>query len=467
MFENLQGRLSTVMKNLRGQGRLTEKNIQDALREVRLALLEADVNFKVVKKFILEVEKRAVGKEVLESLSPGQQVIQVVHEELIKLIGGEGQGLPLPHGKKIVLMLVGLQGSGKTTTAAKLALTLREKMKRSPLLVACDVYRPAAIQQLHTVGEQVNVPVFSMGEAKPENIAKAAVKKADQEGLDTVILDTAGRLHIDENMMDELVRLKQTVKPDHILLIADSMIGQDATTQARDFHEKVGLSGVILTKLDGDTRGGAALSIREVTGRPIYYAGVGEKLDALETFHPKKMADRILGMGDVLTLVEKAQSAFDADQARQMQEKMKKESFDFEDFLSQLQGMKKMGSMSDLMKMIPGMSNNKMLANVDFDDKELVRIEAMINSMTQEERHKPKMINNSRRKRIARGSGTQIADVNALIKQFSQMQKMMKLMAGGGPKGKKGGMVDPMQLMMGKGKKKKKIKYRGKKGRFF
>lgn len=463
MFENLQGRLSNVLKNLRGQGRLTEKNIQEALREVRLALLEADVNYRVVKDFIGHVEQRAVGRDVLESLSPGQQVVQVVHEELIRLIGGEGAGLILPHGKFQVLMMVGLQGSGKTTTSAKLAAKLKTQ-KRNPMLVAADIYRPAAIQQLQVVGEKVGVPVFTMGTQKPEDIAGAAVKKAQQEGFDTVILDTAGRLHIDEDMMAELVRVKQTVKPDHIILIADAMIGQDATTQAKDFNEKVGLSGVILTKLDGDARGGAALSIRHVTGCPIYYAGVGEKLDALEVFHPKRMADRILGMGDVLTLIEKAQTAFDADQALAMQEKMRKETFDFEDFLGQIQGMKKMGSMSDLLKMIPGFSNNKMLAGMEIDDRELVRIEAIINSMTAEERHKPQVLSNSRRKRrIAQGSGTDIADVNALIKQFTQMRKMMKVVAGGG-KGGKPGQMDLGRMMMGNMK--KKMKFKGKK-RFF
>jgi len=463
MFESLQSRLSKVLKGLRGRGRLTEKNIQEALREVRLALLEADVNYRVVKEFITQVEKRAVGREVLESLSPGQQVVQVVHEELVRLIGGEGRGLELPHGKREILMLVGLQGSGKTTTAAKLAAKLK-KQQRHPLLVAADIYRPAAIQQLQVVGEKVEVPVFTMGTNKPEAIARAALKKAEQEGHDTVILDTAGRLHIDDEMMNELVRVKAAVKPDHVILVADAMIGQDATNQARDFNAKVGLSGVILTKLDGDARGGAALSIRHITGCPIYYAGVGEKLDEIEVFHPKKMADRILGMGDVLTLVEKAQEVFDAEQAKQMQEKMRKETFDFEDFLSQVRSMKKMGPMSDLLQMIPGMAGSKMLQGMEIDDRELVRIEAIINSMTLQERHKPPMINSNRRKRIARGSGTQIADVNALIKQFSQMRKMMKLVAGGG-KGKKGQTIDPTQLMMGKMK--KKIKIRGKKGRFF
>jgi len=464
MFETLQGRLSKVFKNLKGHGRLTEKNIQEALREVRLALLEADVNFRVVKDFITRVEKRSVGREVLDSLSPGQQVVHVVHEELVHLIGGEGRGLELPHGKRQVLMLVGLQGSGKTTTAAKLAAKLK-KSGRSPLLVAADVYRPAAIKQLEVVGGKVDVPVFTMGTAKPEDIARAALKKAEQEGLDTVILDTAGRLHIDEGMMQELVRVKAAVKPDHIVLIADAMIGQDATTQAKEFNETVGLSGVILTKLDGDARGGAALSIRHMTGCPIYYAGVGEQLDALEVFHPKKMSDRILGMGDVLTLVEKAQDAFDADQAKVMQEKMRKETFDLEDFLAQIQSMKKMGPLSDILQMIPGVANNKMLAGMEVDDKELVRVEAIINSMTPEERHKPQILSSSRRKkRIARGSGMDIADVNALVKQFTQMRKMMKMMAGGG-KGKKGKMVDPTQLMMGKMK--KKMKVRGKKGRFF
>jgi signal recognition particle subunit SRP54 len=457
MFEKLQGRMGKVLKDLRGQGRLSEKNIQDALREVRMALLEADVNFRVVKDFIKHVEQRAVGREVLESLSPGQQVVQVVHEELVNLIGGEGQGLPLPHGKREVLMMVGLQGSGKTTTSAKLAARLK-KEKRNPLLVAADVYRPAAIQQLHVVGEQVGIPVFSMGTQKPEDIAAAALKKAEQEGYDTIILDTAGRLHIDEDMMQELQRVRQRVKPDHIILVVDAMIGQDATNQARDFNEKVGISGVVLTKLDGDARGGAALSIRHVTGRPIYYAGVGEKLDALEVFHPKKMADRILGMGDVMTLVEKAQDAFDAEQAKSMQDKMRKETFNFEDFLEQIQGMKKMGSLSDLMQMVPGM-NKSMMAGMDVDDKELVRVEAMINSMTPEERHKPQIISSSRRKRIAGGSGTTIADVNALIKQFTQMRKMMKMMAGGG-KGKKGKQMDPAQMMMGKMKKKMKRKGR-------
>lgn len=461
MFETLQTRLAKVFKDLRGQGRLSEKNIQEALREVRMALLEADVNYKVVKDFIIQVEKRAVGREVLESLSPGQQVIQVVHEELIHLIGGEGRGLDFPHGKRQILMMVGLQGSGKTTTAAKLAALLKTQ-KRSPMLVAADVYRPAAIKQLEVVGEKVGVPVFTMGTAKPEDIARAALKKAEQEGLDTIILDTAGRLHIDDSMMQELVRVKGTVKPDHILLVVDSMIGQDATNQAKQFNEKININGVILTKLDGDARGGAALSIRAVTGCPIYYAGVGEKLDALEVFHPKKMADRILGMGDVLTLIEKAQTAFDADQAIAMQEKMRKETFNLEDFLAQIQGMKKMGSISDLLKMIPGLSSNKMMQNVEVDDKEMVRLEAMINSMTIEERQKPQIINSNRRKRIARGSGTTIADVNALIKQFTQMRKMMKTMASGGMG--KGKAIDPTQLMMGK---KKMKKFYGKKGRFF
>ena len=424
-FEGLSDKLQNIFKNLRGKGKLTEKDVEQAMREVRMALLEADVNYKVVKDFIASVKERAVGSEVMESLTPGQHVIKIVHEEMTRLMGGSASKIITASKPPTVIMMVGLQGSGKTTTTGKLARHLK-KQGRNPLLVACDIYRPAAIKQLQVLGEQLEIPVFSMGEQNPVDIAKAAKSHAESKGFDTIILDTAGRLHIDEALMEELAQIKATSKPHEILLVVDAMTGQDAVNVAESFNQLLGLDGVVLTKLDGDTRGGAALSVKAVTGKPIKFTGIGEKLDALEPFHPDRMASRILGMGDVLTLIEKAQVNFDAKKAEELQQKIRKNEFTLDDFLDQFQQMKKMGSMSEIMGMIPGMGKLKGLKDVEVDEKDLKHTEAIIRSMTKDERRKPEIINGSRRKRIARGSGTSVQEVNKLLKQFEQTQVMLK-----------------------------------------
>jgi signal recognition particle subunit SRP54 len=440
MFDNLTEKFDSVFKKLRGHGRLTEENIQEALREVRLVLLEADVNFRVVKDFVAAVRERAVGQEVLQSLTPAQQVIKVVREELGRLMGEGGDNrLDLAARPPVPVMLCGLQGAGKTTTCGKLALKLR-KEKRNPLLVPADVYRPAAIEQLKTVGRQIGIPVFdSRPDQDPVRICEEARRFAELNGYDTLILDTAGRLHIDEALMQELVRIKETVAPREILLVADAMTGQDAVSVAESFDRQLALTGVILTKLDGDSRGGAALSIRAVTGKPIKLVGLGEKMDALEAFHPDRMAQRILGMGDVLSLIEKAQAAIDRDEAQAMEKRLRKEGFTLENFRDQLQAVKKMGSLESLLKLIPGAGKAmKQVQGMHLPDKELKKIEAIINSMTLQERRDHRVINGSRRLRIARGSGTTVQDVNQLLKRFIEAQKMMKKMQQLGPKGLKG-----------------------------
>lgn len=437
-FESLSDKLQGVFKKLKGKGKLTEKDVKEALREVKLALLEADVNFLVVKKFIKKIQERAVGEEVLGSLTPGQQVIKIVHEELIDLMGSTQSKLTFANNGITVLMMVGLQGAGKTTTTAKLSGLLKKQGKR-PLLVACDIYRPAAIKQLQVVGEQVDVPVFQMGtEHSPVDITKAAMEHAKNNNNNVVIIDTAGRLHIDEGMMEELVEVKEVAKPHEILLVVDAMTGQDAVNVAENFNNKLGIDGVVLTKLDGDTRGGAALSIRSVTNKPIKYIGMGEKLDNLEPFYPDRMASRILGMGDVLSLIEKAQNAIDTEDVAKMEQKLKTMDFDLEDFLEQMQQVKKMGSINQLIDMLPGVGAK--LGDVEVDDKELGRVEAIILSMTKEERRNPTILNASRKRRISKGSGTTIQDVNKIIKQFEQSKKMMKQFSGmmKGKKAKKG-----------------------------
>jgi signal recognition particle subunit SRP54 len=428
-FEGLAGKLQETLKKLRGAGKLNEKDIKDAMREVRMALLEADVNFKVAKDFVNKVTEKAVGQEILESLTPGQQVVKVVNDELTELMGSTQSKLAFSSKPPTVFMMVGLQGAGKTTHTGKLGLMLK-KQGKNPLFVACDIYRPAAIKQLQVVGQQVGVEVFAMGDGiNPVDIAKAGIEHANRNGKDVVIIDTAGRLHIDEALMDELENIKKSVKPTEILLVVDSMTGQDAVNVAQSFNEKLGIDGVLLTKLDGDTRGGAALSVKAVTGKPIKFAGMGEKMDDLEPFYPDRMASRILGMGDVLTLIEKAQSAMDEKKAIELEKKIRTQSFTFEDFLDQLQQMKKMGPLSQLMDMIPGMNSGKM-KDLQVDDKELGRTEAVIRSMTKKERTNPDIINASRRKRIAAGSGTTIQEVNKLLKNFEQTKKMMKQFAG-------------------------------------
>jgi signal recognition particle subunit SRP54 len=426
VFESLTEKLNRTFKNLRGQGRLSEANIADALKEVRLALLEADVNFKVVKQFIEDIRGRAVGQDVMDSLTPGQQVIKIVHEELVRLMGETRNALNLTGRTPFSLMLVGLQGSGKTTTAGKLALHLR-RHGRNPFLVPADVYRPAAIEQLKKLGSQLGVPVYpSETGMKPEAICVDALTRASGVGADILILDTAGRLHIDESLMAELVRIKTAVLPTEILLVADAMTGQDAVNVAREFNRLLEVSGVILTKMEGDARGGAALSLRAVTGKPIKFIGMGEKLDALEPFHPDRMASRILGMGDVMSLIEKAQAEFDDKEALKLEKKLKTREFDLEDFRGQLMQVKKLGSLDQILGMLPGLGQLKKLKGMKPDEGELVRIEAIINSMTREERRNHKVINGSRRKRIARGSGTSIQDVNRLLKNFVQTKKMME-----------------------------------------
>ena len=444
-FDSLSEKLQNVFKNLRSKGRLTEDDVKAALKEVKMALLEADVNFKVVKGFVKDVQERAIGQDVMNGLNPGQMVIKIVNEELVKLMGSETTEIKLQPGQATtVIMMAGLQGAGKTTTTAKIAGKFKLKGKK-PLLVACDVYRPAAIKQLQINGEKQGVEVFSMGENhKPANIAKAALEHAAKNGNNIVILDTAGRLHIDEDMMAELQEIKETVDVHQTILVVDAMTGQDAVNVANSFNEKIGIDGVIVTKLDGDTRGGAALSIKAVTGRPILYVGMGEKLSDLEQFYPDRMASRILGMGDVLSLIEKAGESIDEEQAKEMTRKMKKAQFDFEDYLMSMQQMKKMGGLSSVMNMMPGlgMMGNAKIKDEDMDagEKQMARIESIIYSMTKEERRNPDILNPSRKHRIARGAGVDISEVNRLVKQFEQMKKMMKQLPGmmGGRGGKKG-----------------------------
>jgi signal recognition particle subunit SRP54 len=434
MFDNLGKKLQDVVRSMSGQGTITEKNIQDALREVRLALLEADVHFKVVKDFMTRAREQAMGQDVLRGINPGQQFIKIVHDQLVETMGERVVPFELDKAGLNVVMLLGLQGSGKTTFSAKLAKRLTKEGWK-PLLVACDIYRPAAIKQLHTVGAQVGVPVFDMGTETPVvTIAQEAIAKAKHEGRNVVILDTAGRLHIDEMKMDELVGLRDAVKPRFTFLVSDAMTGQDAVNSAGQFHTHVGIDGVCLTKLDGDARGGAALSIRAVTGRPIYFAGVGEQLDDLELFHPDRMAQRILGMGDVLTLVEKAQEAFDQEDAEELRRKIRKEAFTFNDFLKQMKQVKKMGSLSKIMKFIPGMSQVMDQIDEGEMEKEMRHTEAIIHSMTIEERENPSIMTASRRARIGKGCGLGVAAVNNLIKEFEMARKMMKQLVGG-PKG--------------------------------
>jgi len=432
MFENLSDKLDSVFKKLRGHGKLSEKNIDEGLKEVRMALLEADVHYRVVKGFIEEVRQRALGHEVMESLTPGQQVIKIVNEKLTELMGSRHEALNLAGSPPAAVMLVGLQGSGKTTTAGKLSILLR-KMGRRPFLVPADVYRPAAIEQLKTIADQVQVPVFgSSPDQDPVQICLEAKATAFQKGCDVLVLDTAGRLHIDEELMAELGRIKEALRPSDIMLVADAMTGQDAVNIAKAFNERLDISGVILTKMDGDARGGAALSIKTITGKPIKFIGVGEKLNALEPFHPDRMAASILGMGDVLSLIEKAQEAVDQKKAIELQKKLRKSQFTLDDFRDQLIQVRKMGSLSDILKMIPGMGKIKHMKDLDIDDREFVRIEAIINSMTAQERRQHGIINGSRRKRIALGSGTRIQDVNALLKNYTQMLKMLKKFNQGG-----------------------------------
>ncbi|MCI2495574.1 signal recognition particle protein [Listeria monocytogenes] len=437
-FEGLAGRLQETMNKIRGKGKVNEADVKEMMREVRLAILEADVNFKVVKQFIKTVSERAVGADVMKSLTPGQQVIKIVQEELTSLMGGEESKIGTADRPPTVIMMVGLQGAGKTTTSGKLANLLRKKYNRKPLLVAADIYRPAAIKQLETLGKQLDMPVFSLGDqVSPVEIAKQAIAKAKEEHLDYVIIDTAGRLHIDETLMDELKQVKEIATPTEILLVVDSMTGQDAVNVAQSFNEQLEITGVVLTKLDGDTRGGAALSIRSVTGKPIKFIATGEKMEALETFHPDRMASRILGMGDVLSLIEKAQTDVDTEKMKAMEQKMKDNSMTLDDFLEQLQQVKQMGPLDELLKMMPGANKMKGLDNMNVDDKQLGHIEAIIKSMTKNEKDNPDIINASRRKRIARGSGRPVQEINRLLKQFGEMKKMMKQMTGGG-KGKKG-----------------------------
>lgn len=445
-FESLSDKLQNVFKNLRGKGRLSEADVKAALKEVKMALLEADVSFKVVKQFINAVQERAVGQDVLNSLTPGQMVIKIVNEELVSLMGSETTEIQLkPAGEITVIMMAGLQGAGKTTTTAKIAGKLKAK-GRKPLLVACDVYRPAAIKQLQVNGEKQGVPVFSMGENhKPADIAKAALEHAAKNDQNVVILDTAGRLHIDEDMMNELVEIKEAVTVHQTILVVDAMTGQDAVNVAGMFNDKVGIDGVILTKLDGDTRGGAALSIRSVTGKPILYVGMGEKLSDLEQFYPDRMASRILGMGDILSLIEKAEAQVDEDKAKELAHKLKKAEFDYNDFLDQMNQVKKMGGMASIMSMMPGMGQ---LKDMDFDEKAMDRVEAIILSMTQKERTNPDLMKAaSRKQRVAKGAGVDISEVNRIVKQFDQMKKMVKQLPGMMGTGKRrGGLMGRFKL---------------------
>ena len=429
-FEGLTEKLSAAFKKLRSKGRLTEADVKDAMREIRLALLEADVSYKVVKDFVKKVTERAVGSDVLESLTPAQMIVKIVNEELVALMGSENAKIAIAPKPPTIVMLVGLQGAGKTTNGAKLA-GLMKKDGKHPLLVACDVYRPAAIQQLEVVGGQLGIPVFQMGTANPVDIAKAAVEHAKKEGYDMVFLDTAGRLHVDEALMEELSNIKETVHPNEILLVVDAMTGQDAVNAATAFNNQLDIDGVMLTKLDGDARGGAALSVKAVTGKPIKFVGTGEKLDQIEPFHPSRMASRILGMGDVLTLIEKAEAAMDQKKAQELEQRLRKNKFTLQDFYDQLVQLKSMGSITDILGMMPGM-NAGALKNVQVDEKALSRTEAIILSMTPYERENPSVINHSRKQRIAAGAGVQVQQINALLKQFEDMQKLMRQFTGPG-----------------------------------
>ena len=447
-FESLSEKLNSAFKKLSGKGRLKEADIKEAMREVRLALLEADVGFKVVRDFVNSVSERALGSNVLESLSPAQMVIKIVNEELCELMGGQNAKITISSKPPTIVMLVGLQGAGKTTNGAKLAAYMKKHNSKRPLLVACDIYRPAAIKQLQTVGAQLDIPVFEMGTADPVKIAKASIEHAKKHGNDIVFLDTAGRLHIDDTLMDELKSIKSSVEPTEILLVVDAMTGQDAVNAASAFNDALGIDGVVLTKLDGDSRGGAALSVRAVTGKPVKFAGIGEKLDQIEVFHPERMASRILGMGDVLTFIEKAEQAIDQKKAEELAEKLLKNKFTLADYYDQLLQFKSMGSLSEIAGMIPGM-DAKALSGASVDNDMLGRIEAIILSMTPYERDNPSVLNSSRKKRIAKGSGTSVVDVNKLLKQFEMMQAMTKQIS----KGKMPAMFGGMQGKMGKGKK--------------
>ncbi|MCM3713166.1 signal recognition particle protein [Alkalihalobacillus oceani] len=440
-FEGLAERLQDTLTKIRGKGKVSEQDVKEMMREVRLALLEADVNFKVVKQFIASVKEKALGQEVMKSLTPGQQIIKVVNEELTALMGGEQSKIAVASKPPTVVMMVGLQGAGKTTTTAKLANHLRKKHNRQPLLVAADIYRPAAIKQLETLGKQLNMPVFSLGDqVSPVEIAKQAIAKAKEDHHDYVLIDTAGRLHIDETLMDELKQLKELASPDEILLVVDAMTGQDAVNVAESFNEQLDITGVVLTKLDGDTRGGAAISVKSVTNTPIKFVGMGEKIDQLEPFHPERMASRILGMGDVLTLIEKAQSNVDAEKARELEKKMRNMDFTFDDFLEQLDQVRSMGPLDEILNMMPGMNKMKGMKDLQVDDKQIGKVEAIVRSMTKKEKQEPSIMNASRRRRVAAGSGTTIQDVNRLLKQFEDMKKMMKQMTGmASGKGKKRG----------------------------
>ncbi len=441
MFDNLSDRLNSVFKKLKGHGKLTEKNIEEGLKEVRMALLEADVHYKVVKKFVGDIKKRVLGQEVMASLTPGQQVVKIVDQELTELMGGRLEDLNLSGSHPVSVMLVGLQGSGKTTTAGKLAVYLRKK-GRKPYLVPADIYRPAAIDQLNKLGNQLAVPVFpSNPEKDPVKICQEARTAAHKELCDTLLIDTAGRLHIDEELMTELCRIKDAVKPSDILLVADAMTGQDAVNIAESFNNALNIGGIILTKMEGDARGGAALSIKSVTDKPIKFIGVGEKLSDLEPFHPDRMSSRILGMGDVLTMIEKAQTIFDEKEAVELEKRLRKNEFTLEDFRDQMVQIRKMGSMSELINMIPGMGKNKQLKNLDVDENEFIKIEAIINSMTPQERRQHTLIKGSRRKRIAKGSGTSVQDINNLLKNYTQVVKMMKKINKGGMRGIGRGML--------------------------
>ncbi|NSL51210.1 signal recognition particle protein [Calidifontibacillus erzurumensis] len=444
VFEGLADRLQQTIQRIRGKGKVTEEDVNEMMREVRLALLEADVNFKVVKDFVKRVKERAVGQEVMKSLTPGQQVIKVVQEELTELMGGTQSKIAVSNRPPTVIMMVGLQGAGKTTTTGKLSNLLRKKYNRKPLLVAADIYRPAAIKQLETLGKQLNIPVFSLGDqVSPVEIAKQAIEKAKEEHYDYVLIDTAGRLHIDEALMNELKEMKEISNPDEIFLVVDAMTGQDAVNVAQSFNEQLGVTGAILTKLDGDTRGGAALSIKAVTNIPIKFVGMGEKLDQLEDFHPERMASRILGMGDVLTLIEKAQATVDQEKAKELEEKMRTMTFTFDDFLEQLAQVRKLGPLDELISMLPGANKIKGLKDLKIDEKQIKHVEAIIQSMTKEEKIHPEIINASRKKRIAKGSGRPVQEVNRLLKQFEDMKKMFKQMTSMNMKGKKKGFKFP------------------------
>lgn len=441
-FEGLADRLQGTVQKIKGKGKVSEADVKEMMREVRFALIEADVNLKVVKEFVKKVSERAIGIDVMESLTPGQQVVKIVKDELTQLMGGEQSKIVFSTKQPTVIMMVGLQGAGKTTTTGKLASQLRKKNNRKPLLVAADVYRPAAIQQLETIGKQLSLPVFSKGtDISPVEIARQAIEYAKEEHLDTVIIDTAGRLHVDEALMQELKDIRALKEPDEIFLVVDAMTGQDAVNVAQNFDAAIGITGVVLTKLDGDTRGGAALSIRSVTQKPIKFVGMGEKLDALEPFYPERMASRILGMGDMLSLIEKAQSNVDEEKARELEEKFRTSSFTFDDFLDQMNQVKQMGPLDEILKMLPGANKIKGLENAKVDESQMGRVEAIIRSMTTQEKTTPDIINSNRRKRIAKGSGTTIQDVNRLLKQFEDMKKMMKQMSGMNQKGKKKGSM--------------------------